>query len=212
MYIRMNKTIFAQFIPIIAIFLLLSQPTQVVYHSNCVLGKLAILAIVLFYTMLDKTLGAIVLVLVIVYYQSDFFEKLLNKDAMDQPMSERISYRLGNLEPMDNLDTSMQPSNADTYQSNSIFDQWSSTMSNAYNKLASPHTTVLLNDFRQEYCDAGKLKYKGMEVNAEMTEHVFPEIQFKGSKCNPCNETCVFSIIENRLKTEAEIASKSSTA
>ena len=62
----MNKTIFAQFIPIIAIFVLLSQPKQFLYYSNCVLGKLALLAIILFYTLLDKTLGAIVLVLVAV--------------------------------------------------------------------------------------------------------------------------------------------------
>ena len=209
----MNKTIIAQFIPIIAIFLLLSQPKQVVYHSHCVLGKMAMLAIVLFYTMLDKTLGAVVLVLAIIYYQSDFFEKLLNKDAMDQPMSERISYRLGNLEPMDNLEPSMQSNVEDTNPSNSLFDQWSATLSNAYNKVAPPlkdHTTVLLNDFRQEYCDAGKLKYKGMDVNAEMTEHVFPEIQFKQEKCNPCSESCTFSIIESRLKTEAAMAAKSS--
>lgn len=208
----MNKTIFAQFIPIIAIFVLLSQPKQFLYYSNCVLGKLALLAIILFYTLLDKTLGAIVLVLVIVYYQSDFVEKTLNKEDMDQNGIERISSTLGNMEPMDNLSPS---GDEKTAGGNSLIGQWSSTLSNAYSNLTSPaknHTTVLLNDFRQEYCDAGKLKYKNMDVNAEMMEHVFPEIQFAGNKCNPCNETCVFSIIENRLKTETEIAPKSSTA
>jgi hypothetical protein len=122
---------------------------------------------------------------------------------------------LGNMEPMDNLDPSTPSGEEKTAGDKSLIGQWSSTLSNAYSNLTSPvknHTTVLLNDFRQEYCDAGKLKYKNMDVNAEMMEHVFPEIQFAGDKCNPCNETCVFSIIENRLKTEAEIAPKSSTA
>jgi hypothetical protein len=71
----------------------------------------------------------------------------------------------------------------------------------------------LLDIFRKEYCDAkGQLKYKGGIVQPEMADHVFREIQFPSdsAKCNPCDETCEFSIIEERLNQEEGLRSVSS--
>lgn len=202
----MNKTTIAQFIPIIAIFLVASSSKPFVYYSNCVLGKLLALTIILFYTMLDKTLGAFVATLVILYYQSDFFENMLNKIVPKENLVETVPFRLGSIEPMDN----MQSDNAATDYPRDDLSKTASSMTNAYASGASKHTAILLNDFRQEFCESGKLKYKNMEINPEMIEHVFPEIEFKQDVCNPCSDTCTFSIVESRLKNEAAMAPKSS--
>lgn len=60
--------------------------------------------------------------------------------------------------------------------------------------------------FVAQNCAKGKLEHKGMPVKIEMADHVFPELSFpRGDKCNPCVETCDFSIIEEKLKTENEL-------
>lgn len=72
----------------------------------------------------------------------------------------------------------------------------------------------LLAHFRQANCDAkGNLKNKGAIVRPEMADHIFREIQFpnNSSKCNPCNESCDFSIIEERLNQEEGLRPTSST-
>ena len=63
----------------------------------------------------------------------------------------------------------------------------------------------LLDIFRKSNCDQkGTLKFKGSTVRPEMADHVFREIQFphNSAKCNPCDESCEFSIIEERLNQE----------
>ena len=68
-------------------------------------------------------------------------------------------------------------------------------------------------DFIQNHCDkAGNLNYKEFDINPEMVEHVFPEVQTSGhSVCNPCNPMCKFSVINNKLRTEAEIVKPKSS-
>ena len=72
----------------------------------------------------------------------------------------------------------------------------------AYSKLAL--------QFRQEHCDGGKLMYKGVPVNPEMAEHVFPAIKFDGAPCDPCNARCNFTILQNKLSVENELRESSS--
>ena len=59
--------------------------------------------------------------------------------------------------------------------------------------------------FRNSNCSNGKLAYKGVPVNVEMTEHVFPELQFNTSPCNPCDTTCAFSILDSKLRNEDDL-------
>jgi hypothetical protein len=46
---------------------------------------------------------------------------------------------------------------------------------------------------------------KGIPVNNEMAEHVFPELKFDGSACNPCDTTCAFSLLSQKLNMEDEL-------
>ena len=59
--------------------------------------------------------------------------------------------------------------------------------------------------FREKNCSAGTLVSKGIPVNIEMSEHVFPELKYEDSPCNPCDPSCRFSILVSKLKTEDEL-------
>jgi hypothetical protein len=65
-----------------------------------------------------------------------------------------------------------------------------------------------VKEFRKENCDGKTLKYKNMEVNDEVAEHVFPEVKYNNDKCNPCADTCDISVMENKLKAEKEMIPK----
>ena len=73
-----------------------------------------------------------------------------------------------------------------------------------YNKL---HTEVVSerNAFRKTHCTKGFLQHKGTNVNVEITEHIFPEVQFESAPCNPCDTTCEFSILEKKMQVESEL-------
>jgi len=73
-----NTNTIAQFIPIVFIFVLLSNYTGCVLFSHTILGKLLAISVILFYTAIDKTIGLFVCAIVIVFYQMDCVEKLLN--------------------------------------------------------------------------------------------------------------------------------------
>jgi hypothetical protein len=61
-------------------------------------------------------------------------------------------------------------------------------------------------DFRNSNCKNGKLTYKKNAVRNDMVEHIFPEISFKDSVCNPCDKQCKFTIIEQeRLSNEDNV-------
>ena len=60
-------------------------------------------------------------------------------------------------------------------------------------------------NFRDTHCSTGMLMNKGVPVKVEMAEHVFPELTFEDTPCNPCASNCKFSIISKKLKLEEEL-------
>src|SRR5210317_1032690 len=77
------KNTVAQFIPIIIIFLLMSQYKGCVEFSHTILGKILAALVILFYTNIDKVLGLFVCALVILYYQMTCVENMLNIEPFD---------------------------------------------------------------------------------------------------------------------------------
>ena len=59
--------------------------------------------------------------------------------------------------------------------------------------------------FKKQYCKKGQLTYKNILVKNEMVTHIFPEVNFENGQCNPCLDTCKYSIIEEKMKTEDEL-------
>jgi hypothetical protein len=78
----MNYTV-AQFIPIIIIFLFISYFKNAIMYSKTLLGKLLAVCIIIYYTAIDKIMGAFICLLIIIYYQSDIVENMLNIDLED---------------------------------------------------------------------------------------------------------------------------------
>lgn len=61
-------------------------------------------------------------------------------------------------------------------------------------------------EFIKEKCKNGVVMYKDMPVKPEMVDHIFSEINFTTkTKCNPCDRTCAYSIVESKLATEEEL-------
>ena len=65
--------------------------------------------------------------------------------------------------------------------------------------------------FIRDKCLNGVLMHKGFPVKSEMADHVYSEIQFNTrSRCNPCDKTCDYSIVEAKIDTETELCPRSS--
>jgi hypothetical protein len=56
--------------------------------------------------------------------------------------------------------------------------------------------------FKNQNCKKGELKFKNITVKNEIAPHIFPELKYENEPCNPCSNTCNFSIIEEKLRTE----------
>jgi hypothetical protein len=137
--------------------------------SHTSLGRLLAVAIIVYYTKIDKLFGVFICVLTIYSYQLENFEHMLN-------ISEGFLW-----------DMTFTP-----------YEQ------HVYDRL-NTELTERQKTFRQTNCSKGVLVNKGIPVNNEMAEHVFPELKFDGSACNPCDTTCAFSLLSQKLNMEDEL-------
>jgi hypothetical protein len=65
-----------------------------------------------------------------------------------------------------------------------------------------------IKDFKDQNCKNGELLNKGSPINLEMLEHIHPDITFRYEKCNPCSDTCEFSLIDEQIKAEESLKPK----
>lgn len=191
------KYLIAEFIPIILLFLLMSQFKNVAKYSHTVLGKLISILIIIFYTYLDKIVGLFVCGIVILYYQcfNKTVENMLNIDIDD--INSIVDF---DLPDSIEIDDGLYLTSNKNIKKEVMTD---------YNELYGKDTKFekkcdedVIDDFRKKSCDKGFLKYKNMKIKTEMAEHVFPELKFTNATCNPCEKMCDFSLIGSRLKTE----------
>lgn len=208
-----NTEIVIQFIPIVIIFTLLKFSKDFVKLSFTILGKLLAIVIIIFYSAIDIMVGLCVCGLVVLYYQSDYVENMLNisdvvviDDIIDIPSLE-MDYDTDGipddgmyLVPMvttNDIKKTRQTKGKQTCKSkcNSC-----EGMSNSDN-----YKPDLIDQFKKENCVGGELKYKDMNVKNDMAEHVFSELVFDNGSCNACSNTCKYSIIEGKIKTEEKM-------
>ena len=189
-----------QFIPIIIIFILLSHPETVARFSHSILGKFIAVSIIIYYSALNKYLGILVCGLVIFYYQTDYVEGFDSKDGLENIYQNPLIVN----DVINNV-VETTGNNITTLLNNS-YKQFT-YYADLYNdvpkpKVSSPSET----EFRTEYCDAkGNVTYKNSIINLEMISFLFPELKFDKGKCNPCSNTCKFSIIESKLETQEKM-------
>ena len=174
--------VLVQFIPIILIFLLLTYTENMIKWSNHGLGKIVVIMIILFYAAIDKLYGVLVCLLFILFYQSDTVENMLNQKKVEgfEPIED--SPIKHNLEPV------------------SYTEQY---------ELPKISSEVVKKEFRQKHCEKGHLVNKGQKIKNDMAEHVHPEIEFTNEKCNICDSTCSYNIVEKQIDISERIKPKS---
>ena len=192
----LNKSALFQFIPILLILAYFTNPRSFVFFSHTVLGKLFAVVFIIFYTQLDKIYGLLACILVVFYYQTDYVEGLLNIN--DSNGSEFESPRNIPLPEPEKIKESKKESVDGFSEYNNHVDAETEDPITKYSEIKK--------QFQKEYCMDGSLIYKNQSVRTDMAEHVFPEIDFKNGKCNPCDKTCDFSVIEERMKSERDLA------
>ena len=196
----MKNQIVLNFLPIILIFLLVTFTDQFAQISTTILGKLLAILLIIFYIKQDKILGLFICLLVILFYQSDFISSFdwLNNSVQPILQNSRLSPKA--IDPIFENMESLADSGL--------------LVSNAYplrlNKEGRAANMVTIDndkkksEFRKTYCKKGHLIHKGQHISNENAEHVFPEIKHTNEyqKCNLCDNTCDFSIVDKKLDTE----------
>jgi hypothetical protein len=86
--------------------------------------------------------------------------------------------------------------------------------SDAYPDKVSPIPKASDAIFRQQHCSPElELLYKNVPVrHNEMITQLYPELSFDNDKsCNPCDPSCRFSIMDNKINTERNILASKGT-
>jgi hypothetical protein len=78
-----TRQLFVDFIPIILVYVFVSYPEDAVLFSGSSLGKFIAICIISFYTSVKPIYGVFMCVLLLVYYQTDFVEEILNIERRD---------------------------------------------------------------------------------------------------------------------------------
>jgi len=178
-------------LPIIFISLFLLYEKQMAVIAITPLGKIISILLIVYYASIDIVYGLLACALVILYFQSDYIEGFQNSNTdstkqcncntcKDKDCNKKDTNKLNNSSPINVLNVS-----------DSI-------------------TKDVNNEFRTKNCKNENLIYKNAKVILENAEHVFPELSFPNKKCNPCADTCNFSIIEEQLKISELIKPKTS--
>jgi hypothetical protein len=187
------KIILIEFIPIVLLFLFVSYTDNFVRLSNTILGRLLAVIIILFYTSFDVVHGFLACAIIVLFYQSDIVENMLNREEGLEgftPIEDRFT-NTKNISPEevkseDNFKKSCEKSYVSQYEES---------------KPSNPSSESVKTEFRKSYCLKGHLVNKGQKVRIDMAEHVYPEIAFTNEKCNICDPTCNFSVIEKQINT-----------
>ena len=183
-----DNSIIMQFIPIFLILFYSVYRYTFIKISHSLLGKLFAIMLILYYTRIDFVYGTVFCILTILYYQlteREGFESISEK----KPEKEKTKPSTP-APPLENFEliNKDEPSVINIEMFNAAKDE-----------------------FIKEKCKNGVLMYKDFPVKSEMSDHVYSEIKYNtNSKCNPCDRTCGYNIVEAKLKTETMLNSKSS--
>jgi hypothetical protein len=172
------------FIPILLIVLFVFFPNRAIPFSHTSLGRFVAIMLIVYYAKKDITVGLFACILTIFYYQLDHFEHILN-------VSEGFLWEM----TLDDGKTPIYNNNYTPYKYE-VYHAFNTKLQN---------DSSLESKFQRDNCTNGELKSKDININVEMSEHIYPELKFENSPCNPCNPMCKFSIIENKIRVEEEL-------
>ncbi len=190
---------------ILLIFLFVSYPEHMTKFSHSFLGRLIAILLILFYSTIDIFYGFFFCIIVIYYYQLDYNENSLNtKEGFFWELTEESGK--SSLFEKDVVNTSNYSNFApeNIYQSDGNNFNKDSLSNIKPIESILPTETIEQNKFRKEYCNNGILELDNTKINTEMAQHVFNELEFNNTVCNPCDLRCKFSI-KNKIRVEEEL-------
>ena len=179
-----DDSVVMQFIPIILILVYVSYKRWFIEASSSVLGKIVAILMILYYTSIDYVYGTLCCISVIAFYQMNEREGFSLAPA---PVSQVVvAPVVAPVVPAPVKTTDIKPDTVDSFN-------------------------VARDTFIKEKCKNGVLMYKDFPVKPEMADHIFSEVHFNTkTRCNPCDSTCNYSIIEAKLSTETELCPRDS--
>jgi len=186
----------SQFIPIVALYLLLTRHRGCIEFSHTVVGKLLAVIVIIFYSIIDKSVGVLVCALIILFYQMDCTENMLNQEAFHDIEGKTMSELIAAKERQPLEYEEIKPAKSSNKNQIETFGNYNEGYS----------VDEINKEFRDQNCNKGVLKYKNMQVRDELASHIYPEIKFTDEYCNVCRPSCKFSIIEAKFEAETKIA------
>ena len=193
--IAKENLILMQFIPILLILIYSSHRYTFSNLSHSLLGKFFAVTLILYYTRMHFIYGTVACFVVIIYYMLTEVEGF----SEETPSS---------LEKTSSAEASA-PSGAKAE---------ASAPDDKLLVVDKPKTTSIItidefnkakDEFIKEKCKNGVLMYKDLPVKTEMADHIYSEIKFnKSVKCNPCDRTCDYNIVEAKMKTQEALTPK----
>lgn len=219
-----DDSIVMQFIPIILVLVYASYKPWFVDAAHTVLGKVIAIMLIVYYTSIDYVYGTLCCVIVIAFYQMHEIEGFVEGNrnmrrkrkmkrnaakvqASNQAESEDIKEEtVDEEEPVVKEETVDEEEIVDEEET---VDEEEPAVEEFSNQIAS--FSSARDTFIRDKCLNGVLMHKGFPVKSEMADHVYSEIQFNTpARCNPCDQTCDYSIVEAKIDTETELCPRSS--
>jgi hypothetical protein len=206
-----NNSVVMQFIPILLILAYATYRHEFTKISHSVLGKLFAVMLILYYTRMDVVYGTVCCIIAIWYYQRTEIEGLEGvSEDISQGLDKGIAENSDKKEDKENTEEPMEDgTNLPALEESSNLEGFETFEKPIV--ITIDQFNVAKDEFIKEKCKNGVLMYKDFPVKSEMADHVYSEIKYNGkNKCNPCDRTCDYNIIEAKLATENKLLPKTS--
>ena len=219
----MKLDLIRNFLPVLVLFLFVVYTKAFICIGNTYLGKCIAIMLILLYSTVDIAYGVLVCLLVVFFYQAtnlygqEGFVPLMPADVEGgiTPEIRQLSFAFT---PDDDPMNSAPESDQMLASTNQLVKILKSLQTSK--DIASINNTVVTEPFtagdfapnsedvavfQNQHCVNDKLMYKEFAIKQEMSQHVFPEIEYsnKDNICNLCDPNCQFTV--NRIMTEQRL-------
>lgn len=187
---------------LVVCILLYTQPSNLIYFSNTILGKLLILTSLVLASIHSTFSGFCIALLIVVFsYQTTC-------DGSIYEGMESGSESVTGADAMSEITSTEQSASGSGSGSSSALDMSTESINPIESVNPIDVGTITANKFKKMYCKDNKLRNeKGDIVEQKDISSVFKNIVFNKGECNPCDETCSFNITdtEERMNTEENL-------
>lgn len=190
---------------IVVCILLYTQPSNLVYFSNTILGKLLLITSLVLAT-IHSTFAGFCIALLIVVFSYQTYEGLESGTIKESTDSVESSTKTDSSHEMtDGVDKTIHANVTDEKTGTHEVDSNKKTDVS----VKGENTGVITNNkFKKLYCKDNKLRNKtGEVVEQKDISSVFKSIAFNKGECNPCEDSCSFTVsdTEERMHTEEKL-------